>query len=83
MNRMAIAVDSGGDVFVAVSDNNWIVKLAVRTSAQSVLPFTGLSQPEGVTVDAAGGVYVVDHRNDRVLKLRRGRPARPCCRSPV
>lgn len=41
-------------------------------SGYTVLPFTGLSSPQGVAVDAAGGVYVVDSYNNRVLKLAAG-----------
>jgi DNA-binding beta-propeller fold protein YncE len=31
--------------------------------------FTGLNQPRGIAVDAAGTVYVADANNNRVLKL--------------
>jgi serine/threonine-protein kinase len=41
-------------------------------SAQTVLPFTGLSGPKGVAVDAAGNLYVVDPGDNRVLKLPAG-----------
>jgi serine/threonine protein kinase, bacterial len=34
-----------------------------------VSPFTGLSFPAGVAVDAAGTVYVSDQDNKRVLEL--------------
>ena len=37
-----------------------------------MLPFTGLNDPGGVAVDAAGTVYVADHDNNRVLKLAAG-----------
>jgi DNA-binding beta-propeller fold protein YncE len=40
-------------------------------SAQVVLPFTGLSDPFGVAVDAAGSLYVTDFKN-RVVKLAAG-----------
>ena len=43
-----------------------------RPSAQTVLPFTGLRQPAGVVVDAAGDLYVTDSGNDRVVKLGAG-----------
>ncbi|MGW4356086.1 S8 family serine peptidase [Nocardia sp. NPDC004582] len=38
-------------------------------TVQKVLPFTGLHQPLGVAVDAAGSVFVVDVDNARVVKL--------------
>jgi serine/threonine protein kinase, bacterial len=37
-----------------------------------VLPFTGLKKPDGVAVDGAGGVYVADSDNHRVVKLAAG-----------
>lgn len=42
------------------------------TPRQSVLPFTGLTSPSNVAVDAAGNVYLTDTWNDRVLKLAAG-----------
>jgi DNA-binding beta-propeller fold protein YncE len=42
------------------------------TSAQVKMPFTGLSHPEGVAVDSARSVYVVDSDHHRVLKLPAG-----------
>ena len=39
---------------------------------QTVLPFTGLTDPISVAVDAAGNVYLTDTGNDRVLKLAAG-----------
>jgi serine/threonine-protein kinase len=37
-----------------------------------VLPFVGLSWPEGVAIDAGGSVYVADAMNARVVKLVAG-----------
>ncbi|MET8877555.1 serine/threonine-protein kinase PknD [Nocardia sp. NPDC004604] len=41
-------------------------------SAQIPLPFTDVSLPTGVAVDAAGNVYITDMGNDQVLKLAAG-----------
>ncbi|ORV09282.1 serine/threonine-protein kinase PknD [Mycobacterium celatum] len=45
---------------------------APKTYQPTVLPFTGLTGPEGVAVDPAGNVYVANIDNDRVLKLESG-----------
>lgn len=39
---------------------------------QLVLPFTGLNNPEEVTVDAKGDVFITDSGNNRVLELAAG-----------
>jgi serine/threonine protein kinase, bacterial len=49
-----------------------VVTLAAGSGAQSVLPFTGLSLPDGVAVDTAGNVYLADRGHNRVLKLAAG-----------
>jgi serine/threonine-protein kinase len=41
----------------------------VSYSSQTVLPFTGLDDPSRLEVDGAGDVYVVDHGDNRVVKL--------------
>lgn len=38
----------------------------------TALPFTGLTDPRSVSVDAIGNVYLADTRNDRVLMLEAG-----------
>jgi serine/threonine-protein kinase len=54
-----------------VSDfsNNQVLKLPAGASSPSVLPFTGLHDPDDVAVDTAGNVYLLDSMNFRVLKL--------------
>ncbi|WP_245549252.1 serine/threonine-protein kinase, partial [Nocardia exalbida] len=44
-------------------------------AAQTPLPFTGVSLPTDVAVDAAGSIYVTDMGNDRVLRLAAGASA--------
>jgi serine/threonine protein kinase, bacterial len=62
-------VDMRGTVYVADRVNNLVVALAAGSSAQQVLPFTGLHYPGGVAVDGGGNLYITDSDNDRVLKL--------------
>ena len=59
-------------VYVADSGNRRVLKLAAGSTTQTVLPFTGLNQPQGVAVDSAGNVYVADTQTNRVLKLPAG-----------
>ncbi|EUA65777.1 serine/threonine-protein kinase pknD [Mycobacterium xenopi 4042] len=47
----------------------------IPQSDQTTLPFTGLSNPDGVTVDNGGTVYVADTLNNRILSLPAGSTA--------
>jgi serine/threonine protein kinase, bacterial len=51
-----VAVGGAGDVYVADSGNNRVVKLAQASGVQTVLPFTGLNDSHDVAVDTAGNV---------------------------
>jgi serine/threonine-protein kinase len=42
---------------------------------QTTLPFVGLNEPEGVSVDMGGTVYIADTLNNRVLALSAGSTA--------
>jgi sugar lactone lactonase YvrE len=66
-----VAVDGGGDVFVADSPSGRVLELPAGGSQQT-LPFSGLSDPEGVAVDGAGDVFVADAANGRVVELPAG-----------
>jgi serine/threonine protein kinase, bacterial len=67
-----VALDRAGDVYVT-SEGMYgrVVELAPGSSSPTVLPFTGLYQPQGLAVDNAGAVYVADF-NNRVVKLTAG-----------
>ncbi|KZS57329.1 serine/threonine protein kinase [Mycobacterium kansasii] len=67
-----VALDNTGSVYVtSQSMYGRVVKLASGSSTPTVLPFTGLYQPQGLAVDANGTVYVADF-NNRVVKLAAG-----------
>ncbi len=76
-----VAVDAAGNVYVAETRTNQVLKLAAGSGTQTVLPFTGLdffddgvidAATAGVAVDVAGNVYVSDSGNSRVVKLAAG-----------
>jgi NHL repeat len=56
---------------VADSNNARVVELTQGSTTQTVLPLTGLSDPEGVAVDSEGNVFVTDSENNLVLELPR------------
>uniref|UniRef100_UPI00114F8951 serine/threonine-protein kinase PknD n=1 Tax=Mycobacterium avium TaxID=1764 RepID=UPI00114F8951 len=67
-----VALDNAGSVYVtSQSMYGRVVKLAPGSPTPTVLPFTGLYQPQGLAVDANGTVYVADF-NNRVVKLAAG-----------
>ena len=67
-----VALDKAGDVFVT-SEGMYgrVVELPAGSSTPTVLPFSGLYQPQGLAVDNTGAVYVADF-NNRVVKLAAG-----------
>ncbi|GAF45481.1 serine/threonine-protein kinase PknD [Rhodococcus wratislaviensis] len=69
---IGVAVNTAGDLFVADTNNNRILKLAANSDAQNVLPFADLDHPSGVATNDAGDVFVADTRNNRMLKLDAG-----------
>ncbi|MGA8331339.1 MAG: serine/threonine-protein kinase PknD [Mycobacterium sp.] len=67
-----VAVDSSGAVYVTNQGMyGRVVKLTPGSDTPTVLPFTGLYQPQAVAVDSAGAVYVTDF-NHRVVMLAAG-----------
>ncbi len=67
-----VAVDPAGAVYVTNQGMyGRVVKLAPGSDTPTVLPFTGLYQPQAVAVDSAGAVYVTDF-NHRVVMMAAG-----------
>ena len=63
-----MVVDAAGNVYVADTGHNRMVKLSAGLNIQTRLLFTGLAHPEGVAVDTAGNAYVADRDNNRLLR---------------
>ena len=68
-NPRQVAVDATGNLYIADSGNNRVLKetLSGGTYTQSTIG-SGLNLPFGVAVDASGNVYIADLNNGRVLK---------------
>ncbi len=64
------AVDSSGNLYIADTGNNRIVKIAPNgtQTVVSVAPLT-LNFPLAVALDCAGNLYVTDGNNNRVVKV--------------
>ncbi len=67
-----LAMDSEGSVY-ATNEGMYgrVVKLTRGSNTPTVLPFSGLYEPQGVAVDSNQAVYVTDF-NNRVVKLAPG-----------
>jgi sugar lactone lactonase YvrE len=63
-----VAVDSSGNVYIADTNNNQVLKEALSAGAytQTVI-VTGLSTPKGIALDGAGNLYIANTGNDQVL----------------
>ena len=76
-----IALDTGGNLFIADASNNRIRKIAAGTGMITTVAGGGsggdgglataasLSNPTGIAVDAAGNLYIADNYNNRVRKV--------------
>lgn len=57
---------------MADGGNNRVLILPVETKKQAELPFSGLKQPGGLTLDSKGNVFLNDTGHNRTLKLAVG-----------
>jgi streptogramin lyase len=65
-----VAVDGSGNVYIADSSNNRILKETLAGGAynQSTIPTSSLYTPNDLAVDGSGNIYISDTNNYRVLK---------------
>jgi CSLREA domain-containing protein len=73
-NPLGVAVDGAGNVYIADSFNNRVVKVPWNSSTSSygtptTVPTTGLLDPGDVAVDGVGDVYIADTSNNRVVEV--------------
>ncbi len=83
-----IASNGAGDIFIADSDNDRVVKIPAgcTSSACQTTVGSGLSAPSGVAADSLGGidsdgrgnVYIADTNNGRVVKVPAGCTSSTC-----
>ncbi len=79
-----LAVDAAGDVFIADAHNNSVREVNAVTGLISTVAGTGtggyngdgiaatsaeLNSPEGLAVDSAGNLFIVDNANQRVREI--------------
>jgi hypothetical protein len=65
-----LTVDAAGDVFIADTLNQRVVKVAPN-GAQSLIG-TGFQYPQGLAVDGAGDVFVADNNLNEVIEVPAG-----------
>ena len=80
----SVAVDGAGNLYIADTANNVIRKVTLATGIITTIAGTGtqgsngdggsaasatLNQPQGVTVDAAGNLYIADTANHRIRRV--------------
>jgi len=70
-NPYGIAVDAAGNIYVADSNNNRVMKIPAGGGA-AVAIGSGFNSPTGVAVDAAGNVYVANFGGDSVMEILAG-----------
>ena len=65
-DRIGVAVDGTGNVYIADPYNNAIKKWTPTSNTVTTLVSSGLSNPTGVAVDGAGNVYIADSANNAI-----------------
>ena len=68
LNPRAVTVDAAGNVYIADTDHQLVLKEAVSGGAPSQLNQSSLQWPCAVAVDGAGNLYISDTFHSRILK---------------
>lgn len=66
-----VAVDAGGNVYIADSKNNAVKLWSALTSSVTTVLGSGLNYPESVAVDGVGNLYISDTGNNAVKEIPR------------
>lgn len=69
-NPLGVAVDASGDIFIADTGKNRVLKIAPDGTQSTVA--AGLSGPQGVFLDAAGDIFITDTGNSALRKISPG-----------
>jgi sugar lactone lactonase YvrE len=64
-----IAVDTGGNIYVADNNNNRIRKIDVATGIISTFASSNLNGPNGITFDSKGNLWVAQSGDHRTLRI--------------
>jgi streptogramin lyase len=62
----AVAVDSGGNLYIADSGHNAVQEWIAASQKMTSLVAAGLNGPHGVAVDGQGNVYIADAYNNAI-----------------
>jgi hypothetical protein len=73
LNTKGVAMDSAGDVYITDAVTGLVHEIEISgSSVETLLIGSGFSQPDGLTVDAAGDVLVAEAGGNDVKELRSG-----------
>ena len=62
----AVAVDSGGNLYIADTGHNAVKEWNAVSQTMTTLVATGLNGPHGIAVDGHGNIYVADAYNNAI-----------------